>query len=214
MLALICARRIPHTHPIFMASAANSVNARIPSAPRGIMALVKKKTAELSSMWKRGKGVITWADFRVFTPNPTLQRPARLEQLVPDAFKALGSVVGFWAPHMFWRWVRISCPRCGRDDSVEAQGWSKIRRVMGLVPHYLVGYRYRCIKCPGAVMVEAGVRHRGALARTHATAIIDGTAVAPQGPLTNSPLHTPTLRACSRRHTGVRRGGRRRCGHG
>jgi hypothetical protein len=132
-----------------MASGANPANARVPTAPPGIRNLVSAKTAELSKMWRRGTGQITWPDFRVFAPNPTLQRPPRLANLAPDAFKAFGSVVAFWAPHMFWRWVRVACPRCGRADTVAAQGWSKIRRVMGLVPHYLVGYRYRCIACPG-----------------------------------------------------------------
>jgi hypothetical protein len=116
-----------------MASGANTANARVPTPPPGIRNLVSAKTAELSKMWRRGTGQITWPDCRVFAPNPTLQRPPRLANLAPGAFKAFDSVVAFW------RWVRVACPRCGRADTVAAQGWSKIRRVMGLVPHYLVG---------------------------------------------------------------------------
>jgi hypothetical protein len=123
---------------------------RAASAPAGLIAFVAMMIDELTRLWARGKGKITWPDFKVFAPNPTFKLPTRVENLKPEEFKAHGSVVSFWAPHMFWRWVRVPCPCCLQFGAVEPQGWGKIRRVMGLVPHYLVPYRYKCKGCPGA----------------------------------------------------------------
>lgn len=92
------------------AMAPKAANQRAVSAPAGLIAFVTAMVADLTRLWARGKGKITWPDFKVFAPNPTLKLPTRVEKLKPEDFKAHGSVVAFWAPHMFWRWVRIRCP--------------------------------------------------------------------------------------------------------
>lgn len=165
-------------------SAGPSANQRVPAAPACVLRFTDKVAAVLNKQWNMGIGAVNLPDFRVFVPNPTFKAPARLSGLDVDAFMARGSVVVFWVPQWFWREAaRIVCPRCTRSDAIEPQGWGKIRRVMGLVPHYLVPYRYRCKHCYGEKAegpragIAAGVRSapprtaRAAAARRRAHAL-------------------------------------------